>query len=135
MVIASLPDLVLTWVLFLELEETKLLILGFGISPLQASSLRYGCLSMNTQNHQYFELLFSSFESFGILHFRPKIWGHILMAATTCDEIKKNQNLKYSQAKSLRLMMGFEIWKISLLAWVMANTQYPAQGQFLYEKN
>ena len=31
MVIASLPDMMLTWVLFLELEQTKLLILGFGI--------------------------------------------------------------------------------------------------------
>ena len=31
MVIASLPDMMLTWVLFLELEQTKLLILSFGI--------------------------------------------------------------------------------------------------------
>ena len=31
MVKASLPDMMLTWVLFLELEQTKLLILGFGI--------------------------------------------------------------------------------------------------------
>ena len=31
MVIASLPDMMLNWVLFLELEQTKLLIVGFGI--------------------------------------------------------------------------------------------------------
>ena len=31
MVIASLPDMMLNWVLFLELEQTKLLILGFEI--------------------------------------------------------------------------------------------------------
>ena len=31
MVIASLHNMMLTWVLFLEIEQTKLLILGFGI--------------------------------------------------------------------------------------------------------
>ena len=92
MVIAWIPYLLLTWVPYQGMEQTKLMILGFEIlkkvhSSPEISSFEYehsklvnilasrGAIDLRFCPYQYHsKLRISWFESFGKLHFRPKLY-------------------------------------------------------------
>ena len=98
MVIAWLPDLLLTWVPYQWMEQVKLLILGFEIFEKVHSrpeiwskmvKIRWGLPSLNGRSsasrgasdlkfctqHLHAQLLLSPFGSLAKLHSRPEIWA------------------------------------------------------------